>query len=392
MIRATLSLEAACLPTWDAIVLGAGPAGSLAARQLAARGARVLLVDKKSFPRWKVCGACLNGQALAVLRSVGLGSLVADLGAIELDALELRLGGRSVRLDLPAGVALSRTRFDEALVDAAIASGADHLPETRADVDAAGPDSRRVLLTQENHTRMAHARVVLVAAGLAQTCLARDPTIETRAAVRSRLGAGCVIEDFPGFFRDKTIFMAVGRNGYVGLVRLEDGRLNVAAAFEKLFLRRSGEPGTAAASVLAEAGFPAVPALGTAFWQGTVSLTRRTTRLAGERLFLLGDAAGYIEPFTGEGMAWALASAQAIEPLVLKGIDRWEPSLQQAWPALHGRLVGRRQRLCRTLAVMLRHPRLATVTFELIYRIPPLSSLIVRHVNAVPGLARASLS
>jgi len=64
MMRATLTLEAACEPTWDAIVLGAGPAGALAARQLGASGARVLLVDRKAFPRWKVCGACLNGQAL----------------------------------------------------------------------------------------------------------------------------------------------------------------------------------------------------------------------------------------------------------------------------------------------------------------------------------------
>ncbi len=60
--------------TWDAVVVGAGPAGALAAHQLAVGGARVLLVEKKRFPRWKVCGACLNGQALAVLDSTGLGA------------------------------------------------------------------------------------------------------------------------------------------------------------------------------------------------------------------------------------------------------------------------------------------------------------------------------
>ena len=57
--------DAADLTTWDGIVIGAGPAGAMAARQLALAGRRVLLVEKKRFPRWKICGACLNGQALA---------------------------------------------------------------------------------------------------------------------------------------------------------------------------------------------------------------------------------------------------------------------------------------------------------------------------------------
>ena len=61
--------------------------------------------------------------------------------------------------------------------------------------------------------------------------------------------------------------------------------------------------------------------------RGTASLTRQTRPIAGERFFVLGDATGYIEPFTGEGMAWAMVSGQAIAPLVRQGIKYWEPSL-----------------------------------------------------------------
>ena len=74
-IAPTLDVETAVSQKWDALVIGAGPAGALAARQAALSGKRVLLVDSKSFPRPKVCGACLNGQALVVLQSVGLGSV-----------------------------------------------------------------------------------------------------------------------------------------------------------------------------------------------------------------------------------------------------------------------------------------------------------------------------
>ncbi len=102
--------------------------------------------------------------------------------------------------------------------------------------------------------------------------------------------------------------MACGRRGYLGLVRLEDGRLNLAAALDPCWMRVCGGPGPAAARLLAEVGWPPVPNLAEQNWRGTPALTRQARRRAAERLFLIGDAAGYIEPFTGEGMAWALAA------------------------------------------------------------------------------------
>ena len=86
----------------------AGPAGAIAARQLAASGARALLVEKKAFPRGKVCGACLNESALGVLESVGLSDRIAALGGTRLKAFQLGFRGRAMRLALPAGVAISR--------------------------------------------------------------------------------------------------------------------------------------------------------------------------------------------------------------------------------------------------------------------------------------------
>ncbi len=59
--------------SWDVIVVGAGLAGSLAARQLALAGARVLLLDRATFPRWKVCGCCFNPHAQSALAAVGFG-------------------------------------------------------------------------------------------------------------------------------------------------------------------------------------------------------------------------------------------------------------------------------------------------------------------------------
>src|SRR5262249_58057061 len=94
-VPATLSLNEAAARTWDAVVVGAGPAGSLAARQLARAGLGVLLVDRASFPRWKVCGCCLRAGAPATLRAVGRGDPAPGPGGAPLGGVPRAAGGRS---------------------------------------------------------------------------------------------------------------------------------------------------------------------------------------------------------------------------------------------------------------------------------------------------------
>ncbi|MGH6855526.1 MAG: FAD-dependent oxidoreductase, partial [Aestuariivirga sp.] len=78
---ATLAISDALGWEWDVVIVGAGPAGAFAAHAMARRGLWVLLVDKAAFPRYKVCGACLNPRALAVLNGAGLGVLAERCGA-----------------------------------------------------------------------------------------------------------------------------------------------------------------------------------------------------------------------------------------------------------------------------------------------------------------------
>jgi flavin-dependent dehydrogenase len=83
-------------------------------------------------------------------------------------------------------------------------------------------------------------------------------------------------------------------------------------------------------------------------------LTRAAQRRAAERLFLLGDAAGYIEPFTGEGIAWALAAGKMVAPLAKRAVHGWQPGMTRQWEITYQRLLGNRQRICRTVATVLR--------------------------------------
>jgi len=440
---------------YDAIVIGAGPAGAVAARELARRGQSVLMVDKATFPRRKVCGCCLNGNALAALAAVGLGELPHALGAVPLHSLKLAAGGRMATVPL-AGVALSREAFDVALIGEAVKAGVEFRPGCRATMGAVAGDGRTVgveflagggrkPLVELEETgglrpplaKTLRAGVVLVADGLNGRTAASADGFDVPAKSSSRIGAGtvvtvegapppgdtCGVADLPHegggvergvqspmgnsllntsplvgeverrsrsgggpfeFYRPGFIFMATGGGGYVGLVVLEDGRLDIAAAFDPPFVRAAGGLGEAATLILADAGFPAIPTLRTADWKGTPALTRTPDRIAGERWFAVGDASGYVEPFTGEGMAWAVGGAAAAARLVADG---WNSTLPEKWRQVHNRLVGRRQRFCRLLAPALRSRAIRSMMVSALRVLPVLASPFVRGLNRPPRLA-----
>ncbi len=381
MIPATLTPDEAARRDWDAVVVGAGPAGALAARELARGKAAVLLVDKATFPRWKVCGCCLNGRALGVLRAVGLGDLAGGLGAVPLERFRLASGGRRVELPLAGGVALSREALDAGLIRAAIRSGVAFLPQTHAVLGLLEGTARTVLLRRGEEAAQVTTRLVLAADGLGGRLLSGHAGVDVVTEEGSWVGAGAVAETAPDAFAPGTVFMACGRGGYVGLVRLEDGRLNIAAAFDPALLKRRHHPGAAAAVILQEAGLPLLPGLAELAWRGTPALTRRATRRAYPRLFVLGDAAGYVQPFTGEGIAWALAAGQAVAALAVRGVRHWDAALEAEWDAVYRRTVAAGQATCRALMHALAHPVLTAAAVAVLRRWPALAAPVLRRVH-----------
>lgn len=392
-LQATLSIDAASSRIWDVVVAGAGPAGSLVAHGLARQGVSVLLVDRSAYPRAKVCGSCLNGGAMAALQAAGLGDLPQQLGATPLHELHLRAGGREASLKLPAGVSLSRRAFDAALVEAAVRAGAEFLPETKAALALEQTDVRSVRLRQSEFRGVATARAVVSADGLSGSFLREFSEMKPVVSDRAPIGMGAIFDNAPDFYQPGVIFMACAREGYVGAVRLEDGRLDVAAAINPAEMRGpagmqgpaevrgSGRMAATVAAILSNNGFPIPDELPTAAFRGTPPLTRRRGRVAAEGLFVLGDAAGYIEPLTGEGMSWAMQQAVMLVPLLRDAIPK--PTSQHAlqWQQKYERFVRDRRSVCLAATWIRRHPRLAIAVVALLGRLPTLASRWVHAVN-----------
>jgi len=364
---------------WDVAIIGAGPAGAAVAVALARAGHSTLLVDKSRFPRAKVCGCCLNSSALGSLNRLGLTEL-ADSGA-PLTNIRLAAGGRTAALPLTGGASLSRSALDAGLAAAAVRAGATFVDDVTAAIGAADGDGRAVRLEQHGHRIEIRAKLVVAATGLAGLRFSGADEVRPRVPRASRIGAGAIALAAPEYYRAGAVYMACAPHGYLGMVRLEDGRLDLAAALDSNFLRSAGGPARAATIILADAGLPALPEIEQLPWQGTPALTRRIAQPAAERLLVLGDAAGYVEPFTGEGIAWALAAAEAAAPLASRAIDRWESSLTAEWTRIYGRLIKPRQRTCRVVAGVLRHPLAVRSLVRVLAHVPQLASPVLRHLS-----------
>lgn len=359
---------------WDVVVVGAGVAGAVGALHAARSGLHVLLIEKSPWPREKVCGGCLNAAALHALADAGI-----ELhDGLRYARMRLACGGRIAEFPLPEGLALSRKRLDALLVGHAIRAGASFVSDTRASLGDATQHGREVLLKSGATSCTIFARVVLDCSGLASRLLSE---VGWQVPARARIGVGTCRGNAPAGYRPGVIHMACAAHGYVGLVRAEDGSANIAAALDPEWCSEIGGPRRAVAEILAAVGFPAIENLRDLHWRGTPHLTRTRRALGAERVLILGDAAGYVEPFTGEGMAWAIADAAAVTPLVREAVANWAGDIVVRWSALHARNVHARQRVCRGVSKLLRRPRLLTAALPAMNAAPALVSPISAWLN-----------
>ena len=362
--RATTSASAGAFDVaFDVAILGAGPAGSCAAIAAARTGARVLLIDRAQFPRDKVCGCCLAPAGVETLRAIDAGHVLD--GAIELRSVRLACATRELTLRRNAGVAIGRDALDSRLIDEARRCGVDVRLGTPGRV--LGRDVGRDVVEIARGDERICARVAIAADGLLGTSLDGNADFTWRIARKSRIGFGATIAAGAIACGEGEILMRVARGGYIGAVELPSGAIDVAAAIDPARLRQFASVADCARDWLG-ARVLNTSAITNARWKGTPLLTRRRACVAADGILVAGDAAGYIEPFTGEGMSWAIATGAAAG-VVAAQIARGEASWTM-WPALYASIVGRSRTRCRVIALLLRSPMLVRALISIGNRAP----------------------
>jgi len=252
------------------------------------------------------------------------------------------------------------------------------------------PEAAHLRVELPTHTLALMARVVVAADGLRSPILSQAgpgaPEPSLAGAGGGKVGLGAVFQEADPRYGNGVIHMAVGEAGYVGLVRTEEGSLNVAAAVKPSTVGRGSPPARIVAALLQSAGFPPLETEPSGGWRGTPNLAYRPRRLGSERVFAVGDAAGYVEPFTGEGMSWALAGACSLAPIATRAVEGWADRHLREWETRYRRTVGRSQRLCRGVAWTLRRPRLSRAALRLLHHLPRVAEPFVAGAASPPLL------
>jgi len=373
---------------WDAAIVGAGVAGGAAAGLLAERGWRVLLIEKSAWPRNKVCGGCLSASAVAALSGIGIDSTLHQADPI--DSVVWQVGASTLEVPVPRGVAILRSDLDSAIVSAAMARGCEFYSGCSATLlpPSAGEPFRKLKLQTADQTSEIRAGVVIAADGLGGTLLAAEPWAKWTISPKAWMGVAATYESKSGESQSSQtpagcIHMHIGNNGYVGMVRIDGIRDHLAAALDPASCRLAGGPANLVREILSSCRKQIPTAMQPAKFKGTGALTRRREQLGGYRVLVVGDACGYVEPFTGEGMAWAAIGAREMVDL-LPAPSAWPDDLPARWRHRYLQIIGRQQRWCRGMRATMHHPAMAAAGILIGSAMPMLANWIAQAICRPP--------
>ena len=303
-------------------VVGGGPSGAVTAALLASQGRDVTLFERSRTPRWHAGGVFTSPATVTALRAAGLDSesvrkLARPIPALRVETprgtmFRLRYGDDGT-LRAPA-VGLDRPALDAALLDLARRAGAD--VRMGVGVRRVTVDGSRAIVTMRVGAAT-EADMVIGADGI-RSVVARSGGVVRRPPLGPRVGLTYHLPDpQPGVPRDGRMVVIDG--AYCGLAPVAGGRINVGIVLLSQAWRNAlSERGAAAVArdVLAhvrvsddepEGWRDAAPCDEIA---GASPLAHSVSRRAGDRWLLVGDAAGFLDPFTGEGLHRALVSAR----------------------------------------------------------------------------------
>lgn len=314
--------------TWDAIVVGAGPAGSATAALLARAGYRVLLLDRAAFPRDKACGEYTSPETERVLERLGALKAIEEAGAQRLREMRvISPSGHSFTMDYGDGphvIATPRRILDATLVEHARRCGAE--VRERAKVEAVTMRDGKtsgVLVREKSGTREEQARLVIGADGV-HSVVVRSLGVSAPLRWPQNLGMVAHYRGYNGL--EDWGEMHVSARGYAGLAPQGGGLLNVGLVMPMRASKRM--PGSAVERFEAFAcSFPAVAerlrgAERVTSVRGVGPIGARVRRTAGPGYLLVGDAAGFFDPFTGEGVYKALRGAELAAEVAADALEK----------------------------------------------------------------------
>ncbi|HET7725815.1 MAG TPA: NAD(P)/FAD-dependent oxidoreductase [Candidatus Limnocylindrales bacterium] len=325
----------------DVAIVGGGPSGAALALRLARAGRDVLLVERAPAWRWRAAGVFSSPAAMRELRALGLGEELLARVAQPIPAMRVETpGGVAFRLtydaELPGGegaVGFDRSALDPALLGAAEAAGA-RIRRATSFEGARLPAGRgapvAVSVRDDHGLHRVEARVLVGADGLRST-VARATGVARPPRLGGRVGLTFHLAD-PAADTPRDARMVILPGAYCGIAPVPGGRVNIGIVlFDPRWRARLAADGPAATAAAVLQRLPATPPDGPGDgWRdreavdaitGAAPLGSRVAQRAGNGWVLVGDAAGFLDPFTGEGLHRAFVSARLAAAVIEAHLD-----------------------------------------------------------------------
>ncbi len=318
----------------DVAIVGGGLAGCALATALARGGIDVVVLERQPAWRWRAGGVFSSPVTLDVLRRVGIREPALAAVARPIPAMRLETpGGAEVRLTYgteaggPPAVGFDRSTLDPALEALAVETGAIVRRGVAAEsVDLSGDRPLLTIRTATGPGRLS-CRVVVGADG-AHSLVARAAGVARRTRLPERVGLSYHLADTRADAPHEAR-LQVFADGYIGIAPVPGERVNIGIVLGRSWRGRLARDGAVATSQAIVAAVP--PAYDDpAAWPnaercdqlaGVVPLGGRVTRRAGRGWFLVGDAVGFLDPFTGEGLHRALVSTELAAAAIRVALD-----------------------------------------------------------------------
>jgi flavin-dependent dehydrogenase len=329
----------------DVAVVGAGPAGAVVAALLAARGREVVVLEQAPSWRWRACGVFSSPATVAALRRIGLDEATLQRAARPIPAMRVETAqgvdfrltyGDDGSLVAPA-VGFDRSALDPALVALARGRGAEVREGTAVRSLRLERQRARLELVGAHGGRTLGARIVVGADG-PRSVVARTAGVVRQPPLGPRVGLTFHVPDAVADPHDAR--MVVLGDTYVGLAPVPGGRINVGIVLGGARRRALRERGAdaVAADLMRTVGVPFEPCDAIV---GSSPLAHRVARRSGPAWLLAGDAAGFLDPFTGEGLHRALVSAELAAAAIDRRLGGEPGALGRYETALHRRFVAK---------------------------------------------------
>jgi geranylgeranyl reductase family protein len=355
---------------FDVAIVGGGPAGASCAAFCATVGLRTAVLEREKFPREKVCGDCINPSCWPILRRLALADRVRGSQHGKLARVEfVSVGGRSVSVELPGGddaeIAIKRSLFDQILLNRARELGATVFESvTVTAVTSPDPRTEHWLISAGEQTFQ--ARTLVAADGrnstVARLCSLLPKPARERIALQSHV-------PLPLDFGDRVV-LEFRPEGYSGQAPVGNDELNLCLV--------SVPKKIASLRAWAQQRFDLSS---NHLWRTITPLTREPISAGQPSLFLIGDAARIVEPFTGEGIYYALASGElAAKAIALQHESGNANDVALAYSAAHAQLYRGRLWINRMARSLVLSPRIGSAFVQIARFQPALLRLLTGKI------------